>query len=77
MKNNKLINQKDIKTVLKYAAFDLSYLEIRKYVLTNEVINLEDTKRNLNQKLVLWNAQLSDLGRAIDSRNQQLKRVGE
>ncbi|MGB7634068.1 MAG: hypothetical protein WBL68_10110 [Nitrososphaeraceae archaeon] len=63
--------------MLKYATFDLSYLEIRKYVLTNEVINLEDIKRNLNQKLVLWNAQLSDLGRAIDNRNQQLKRAGE
>jgi hypothetical protein len=24
-------------------------------------------------KLILWNAQLSDLGRAIDIKNQQLK----
>ena len=63
--------------MLKYATFDLSYLEIRKYVLTNEVINLEDIKRNLNQKLVLWNTQLSDLGRAIDNKNQQLKRMDQ
>jgi len=26
-------------------------------------------------KLILWNAQLSDLGRAIDLKNQQLKRM--
>jgi transposase len=75
MKKLRLINQKDIQTVLGYAAFDIPYLENRKYILTNEIINLEDKKRNLNQKLVLWNAQLSDLGRAIDSKNQQLKRM--
>jgi hypothetical protein len=26
-------------------------------------------------KLILWNPQLSDLGRAIDLKNQQLKRM--
>jgi hypothetical protein len=26
-------------------------------------------------KVILWNAQLSDLGRAIDIKNQQLKRM--
>ena len=32
---------------------DLPSLENRMHILTNEVINLEDKKRNLNQKLVL------------------------
>jgi hypothetical protein len=75
LKKYRLINQKDIQTVLRYAAFDIPYLENRKHVLTNDIINLGYKKSNLNQKLVLWNAQLSDLGRAIDSKNQQLKRI--
>jgi hypothetical protein len=76
MKKNKLINQKDIQTILRYTAHDLPSLENKIYQLTNDVINLEDKKRDLIQKLVLWNAQLSDLGRAIDIKNQQLKRLG-
>ena len=72
MKKLRLVNQKDIQIMLRYTAFDIPYLENRKHILTNEIINLEDRRRNLNQKLVLWNAQLSDLGKAIDDKNQQL-----
>jgi len=77
MKKLRLINQKDIQIMLRYSAFDIPYLENRKHILTNEIINLEDKRRNLNQKLVLWNAQLSDLGRAIDNKNQRLKRMDQ
>ena len=77
MKKLRLINQKDIQIMLRYTAFDIPYLENRKHILTNEIINLEDRRRNLNQKLVIWNAQLSDLGRAIDNKNQQLKRMDQ
>ena len=28
-------------------------------------------------QLIIWNAQLSDLGKAIDIKNQQLKRMGK
>ena len=45
--------------------------------LSNDVINLEDQKRNLLDKLILWNAQLFDLGRAIDIKNQRLKRMNK
>ena len=45
--------------------------------LSNEIISLEGQKRNLINTLILWNAQLSDLGRAIDIKNQQLKRMGK
>jgi hypothetical protein len=58
MKENKMISQKDIQNVLRYAAYDLPSLENRIYQLTKDVINLEDKKRDLIQKLVLWNAQL-------------------
>ena len=47
MKKLRLINQKDIQTVLRYTAFDIPFLENRKHVLTNEIINLENKKRNL------------------------------
>ncbi|MFZ0556245.1 MAG: hypothetical protein WBL67_12165 [Nitrososphaeraceae archaeon] len=43
--------------------------------LSNDIINLEGQKRNLMNKVILWNAQLSDLGKAIEIRNQQLKRM--
>jgi hypothetical protein len=50
MKKLKLINQQDIQTVLGYAAFDRPYLENRKHILTNEVINLEDKKKKSESK---------------------------
>ncbi len=43
--------------------------------LSDEIINLEGQKRNSMNKVILWNAQLSDLGKAM--RNQQLKRMGK
>ena len=45
--------------------------------LSNDLINLEDKKRNLMNELILWNAQLSDLGNAVDIKNQQLKRMSK
>ena len=39
------------------------------------IINLEGQKRNLMNKVILWNARLSDLGKAINIKNQQLKRM--
>ena len=54
-----------------------SYIALRIQCLSNNVINLEDKKRNLLNELVLWNGQLYDLGREIDIRNQQLKRMGQ
>jgi hypothetical protein len=43
--------------------------------LSDEIINLEGQKRNSMNKVILWNVQLSDLGKAM--RNQQLKRMGK
>ena len=43
--------------------------------LSDEIINLEGQKSNSMNKVILWNAQLSDLGKAM--RNQQLKRMGK
>jgi transposase len=75
LKNNKMLSEKHITNILRYAGNDLPQLTDRVQCLTNNVINLEGQKRNLMNKLILWNAQLSDLGRAIDIKNQQLKRM--
>ena len=76
MKKNKLINEKDIQTALGYAAHGLPTLEDRVYRLTNYVMELESKKNNLKNTIMLWKAQLSDIGREIDIKNQQLKRMG-
>jgi hypothetical protein len=77
LKNNKMLSEKQISNVLRYVGNDLPLLTDRIQCLSNDVINLEDKKRNLLNKVVLWNAQLYDLGRAIDTKNQQLKRMNK
>ncbi|MPZ06951.1 MAG: hypothetical protein GEU26_11150 [Nitrososphaeraceae archaeon] len=77
LKERRVLDEKHIFKFLRYANYDLSDLMNRVQCLTNDVINLEGQKRNLLDKLILWNAQLSDLGRAIDIKNQQLKRMGK
>ena len=77
MKRNRLINEKDIQNALRYAADDLPSLEDRIYKLTNYVMDLESKKSVLKDTITLWNAQLSDLGREIDLKNQQLKRMSK
>ena len=72
-----MLSEKQISDVLGYVGSDLPQLTDRVQSLTNAVINLEDQKRNSMNKIILWNAQLSDLGKAIDMRNQQLKRIGK
>ena len=61
MKKNKLINQKDIQTVLRYAAFDIPSLESRIQRLTNDVIDLEWKKKQLIDETVKLNSYLSQL----------------
>ncbi len=65
MKKNKLINQKDIQTVLRYAAFDIPTMESKIQKLTSDVIDLELRKKDLNNTIKLQSAQLSDLGQTI------------
>lgn len=70
-----MLGKKHISNVLRYVGNDLPQLTDRVQCLTNDALNLEDQKRNLMNMLILWNAQLSDLGRAIDIKNKQLKRM--
>jgi hypothetical protein len=75
LKERRMLDEKHIFKFLKYANYDLSDLANRVQCLSNEIINLEGQKRNLMNKVILWSAQLSDLGKAIEIRNQQLKRM--
>ena len=59
MKKNKLINQKDIKTILKYAIDDLPSIENKFRSLANTVLDLEIKKKELS-------AQLTDLAQVIN-----------
>jgi hypothetical protein len=77
LKNNKMLSEKCILDVLRCVGNDLPQLTDKIQCLTNDVINLEGQKRSLLDKLIIWNAQLSDLGRAIDLKNQQLKRMSK
>ena len=75
LKDRRMLSEKHISNVLRYVDNDLPQLTDRVQCLTNDVRNLESQKRNLMNKLILWNAQLCDLGKAIDIKNQQLKRM--
>ena len=77
LKERRMLDEKHISKFLRYANYDLSDLTDRVECLGNEIINLEGQKRNLMNKVILWNAQLSDLGKEIDIKNNQLKRMGK
>jgi hypothetical protein len=82
MSQNKMLSEEDIVKLLRYAGHELPVLETKIQKLTGDVIDLEWKKKDLNNTITLWNAQLSDLGRtivqyqkAIDSKKQQLMRM--
>jgi hypothetical protein len=82
LKEHKLLSEKHIGNLLKYATLDLPYLTNEIQRLRNDVLDLEYKKKDLKDTLTLWNAQLSDLGKtimhyqsAIDSKKQQLVRM--
>jgi len=77
LKKNKMLSEKYITDILRNVGNDLPQLTDRVHCLSNDVINLEGQKRNLLDRLILWNAQLYDLGREIDIKNQQLTRMGK
>jgi hypothetical protein len=77
LKKSKMLNEKQISNILKYIGDDLPKLTDRIHFLRNDIINLEDKKRDAMNQLILWNAQLDDVRREIDFKNQQRKRMGK
>ena len=82
LKRNKMLSDGYITKFLIYADHDLPFLEDKIQKLTGDVIELEWKKRDLNNTITLWNAQLHDLGltmeqyqKAIEIKKQQLMRT--
>ena len=65
LRKNKMLSKQHISKILKYAGHDLPSLESKIRKLTNEIIDLELMKKDLNDTIMLQNAQLSDLGQTI------------
>jgi hypothetical protein len=74
MKNNKLFNQKDIKTVLKYA-HDLPLLENEFRGLANTVLELEIKKKELDAQLLDLRYLINQFQNAIDMKRERLSRM--
>lgn len=77
-KKNKMLEEKHISKILRYAGYDLPLLENKIRELRSNVIELEFRKKDLKDTIKLQSAQLFDLGQAItkfqsaiDSKKQQ------
>ena len=73
MKKNRLINQKDIQTVLRYAAFDLPSLENRIQRSTSDVIDMEWKKKRLVDEVVKLNSYLSQLKKLLKRHKMEIE----
>ena len=60
-----MLSKQHILKILRYAGHDLPLLENKIRKLTNDIIELEIRKKDLNNTIILQRAQLSDLGQAI------------
>jgi hypothetical protein len=74
MKKNKLVNPKDIKTVLKYAA-DLPSIENKFRDLANVVLDLEIRKKELSTQLIDFVQLINQHKNAIEIKKEQLLRM--
>jgi hypothetical protein len=63
LKKSKMLSEKQISNILKYIGDDLPELTDRIHFLRNDIINLEDKKRDAISQLINWHAQLDNLGR--------------
>ena len=77
LNDRRMLAEKNISKFLRYANYDLSDLANRVQCLSNGITNLEGQKRNLMNKVILWNAQLSNLGKADRSQKPTTKENGK
>jgi hypothetical protein len=78
LKKSKMLSEKQISNILKYVGDDLPELMDRVHCLHNDIINLEDKKRDAINQLIIWHAQLDELSRYnSDIKNQQRKPMGK
>ena len=77
MKKNKLINQKDIQTVLRYAAFDLPALENRCQQLSSDVLELQSRKKQLGDEVATQCSSISKLEKSLNWYKVEIKQKKE
>jgi hypothetical protein len=73
LKRNKMLGGERIRKFLRYADHDLPALENKIQKLTGDVIDLEWRKKDLKDTIMLWNAQLGDLGQPITQYQNEIK----
>jgi hypothetical protein len=75
LKKTKMLSKKQISNILKYIGDDLPKLTDRVHCLRNDIINLEDKKRDAINQIIIWHAQLDDLRTEINIKNEKRKRM--
>ena len=70
MKKNKLLNQKNIKTILKYTIDDLPSIEKKFRSLANTVLDLEIRKKELSAQLIDLAQVINQYQSVIDNKKQ-------
>ena len=65
LKKNKMLSKQHILKILRYAGHELPSLENKMRKLTNDIIELEFRKKDLDNTIMLQRAQLSDPGQVI------------
>ena len=77
LKKNKLINQKDIQTVLRYAAFDIPTLENRCQQLSNDVLELQLRKKKLGDEVATQCSSITHLEKSLSWYKMEIKQKKE
>jgi hypothetical protein len=73
LKKSKMLSEKQISNILKYIGDDLPQLADRIHFLRNDIINLEDKKRDAINQLIILHSQLDNLRKETDFKNTQRK----
>ena len=66
LKKNRSVNQKDIGSLLKYAVYDLPYLQDRIQRLTSNVIDMEWRKKQSKDEIAILNSSVSQLKKSLN-----------
>jgi hypothetical protein len=77
MKKNKLINQKHIQTVLRYAAFDIPTLQNRCQQLSNDVLELQFRKKKLDDEVATQCSSITQLEKSLNWYKIEIKQKKE
>ena len=77
MKKSKLINQKDIQNVLRYAAFDIPTLQNRCQQLSNDVLELQFRKKKLEDEVATQCSSISKLEKSLNWYKVEIKQKKE